>query len=214
MLLERTLLTLKKIGNERLQLPLFYESPVSLRFEIGDPAQETYLPAGGIDPLYLRRAQWRTSYLFSQTAPFDTLLWVLYRTTETETPVEQLVSRFCALCRLPAPAEVYEQETTDADGDPLLRVFLLWDLEQTPADANALLHAILTADLRTDGFRELTSAVFFLDTTHHLLFHLYDDRGADILAASKDTLRPLYTSCQNRLLAYDLERMRATFSQP
>ena len=35
MLLERTLSTLQALGNERLQLPIFYESPLSLRFEIG-----------------------------------------------------------------------------------------------------------------------------------------------------------------------------------
>ena len=43
MLLERTFETLKKIGNERLQLPIFYECPISLRFETGDPELEIFL---------------------------------------------------------------------------------------------------------------------------------------------------------------------------
>ena len=43
MLLKRTFETLKQIGNERLQLPIFYECPFSLRFETGDPDLEIFL---------------------------------------------------------------------------------------------------------------------------------------------------------------------------
>ena len=56
MLLERTLSTLQALGNERLQLPIFYESPLSLRFEIGPED----IPVN--DPRYFRMAYWRTSF--------------------------------------------------------------------------------------------------------------------------------------------------------
>ena len=52
MLLERTLSTLQALGNERLQLPIFYESPLSLRFEIGPED----IPVN--DPRYFRMAYW------------------------------------------------------------------------------------------------------------------------------------------------------------
>ena len=55
MLLERTLSTLQALGNERLQLPIFYESPLSLRFEIGPP------DIHGNAARYFRLADWRTS---------------------------------------------------------------------------------------------------------------------------------------------------------
>lgn len=210
MLLERTFQTLQKIGNERLQLPIFYESPISLRFEIGDPDTDIYLQESHLNPNYFRGAAWRLSFLYEKAAPFDTLLWVLYRTAEEETEISDLLDAFCRLTHLPAPAEVYQQEVTTAEEEPMTRVLLFWDMEKTAPKITALLDAILHCDFR--GFRELSSAVFFLDTTRHLLFHPYDDRGADAVAAKRETLLPLYTDCQNWLLEYDLERMQQIFS--
>ena len=113
MLLERTLSTLQALGNERLQLPIFYESPLSLRFEIGPED----IPVN--DPRYFRMAYWRTSFLYEKAPAFDTLLWVLYRTPDMDSDINDLLDRFCKLARLPEPAEVYEQETVDRDGKPL-----------------------------------------------------------------------------------------------
>lgn len=210
MLIKRTFETLKKLGNERLQLPIFYESPVALRFEIGDPTMETLLDGLHPNPRYLKSAQWRASFLYEKTAPFDTLLWVLYRTGEETETVPELLERFCRLAHLPNPMEVYQQETTDADGDPLTRILLFWDLAETPLKVTPLLAAIMEADF--GGFRELSSAVFFFDTTRHLLFHPYDDRGADVVGETAEALRFLYEDCQNWLLTYDLERMRRIFA--
>jgi hypothetical protein len=67
MLLERTFHTLKIIGNERLQLPIFYESPVSLRFETGDPDLEIFLTEKQLNPKYLRSALC-THFLFFHSA--------------------------------------------------------------------------------------------------------------------------------------------------
>ena len=95
MLLERTLSTLQALGNERLQLPIFYESPLSLRFEIGPED----IPVN--DPRYFRMAYWRTSFLYEKAPDFDTLLWVLYRTPDMDSDINELLDRFCKLARLP-----------------------------------------------------------------------------------------------------------------
>lgn len=63
MLLERTLSTLQALGNERLQLPIFYESPLSLRFEIGPED----IPVN--DPRYFRMAYWRTHFFMKKMPP-------------------------------------------------------------------------------------------------------------------------------------------------
>lgn len=209
MLLERTFHTLRRIKNERLQLPIFYESPIALRFEIGDPEIPVFLHEIQQNPLYFRSALWRVSVLYEKTAPFDTLLWVLYRSPDTKTEIDELLSRFCRLAVTPPPAEVYQQETTDADGEPLTRIFFFWDLTQTPLKPNLLLEGILASEL--GGFRELSSAVFLFDTKRHILFHPYDDRGLDIVAEKKEILLPLYRDCRNWLLDYDWERMQKIF---
>ncbi len=204
MLLERVTTTLQKIGNERLQLPIFYESPIALRFEIGDPA----LPTAG--SVYFRAAYLRAAYIYHQAAPFDTLLWVLYRCADTETEVQTLCQQFCEITHLPMPAEVYAQETIAMDNEPFTRIFLLWDIETTVPHMDKLLQAIIHTDFH--GFRELSSAVFFLNTTDHILYHLYDDRGLDVVAETKESILPLYQQFQNWLLDYDKKRMQTIFS--
>lgn len=204
MLLERTLYTLEKIKNPRLQLPIFYESPVALRFEIGDPAFSTR------DARYFRTGLLRASFLYESIPKPDTLLWVLYRSPDTDSDINALLERFCTLTKLPNPKEVYEQNTIDCDGDPLTRIFFFWDIEQTPPHIASLLEGILKTDFA--GFSELSSAVFFFDTAQHILLHLYDDRGMDIVAEKKETISFLYEHFPNWLLDYDKKRMDVIFS--
>ena len=213
MLLERTFETLKQIGNERLQLPIFYECPVSLRFETGDPDLEIFLTEKKLNPKYLRSALWRTSFLYEKAAPFDTLLWVLYRTPDVDSNVDEIIDRFCRLCHLPSPAEVYQQEVTTAAEEPMTRILLFWDMEDTPLKIQPLFEEIVHSDFKGLGFRELSSAIFFFNTTRHLLFHPYDDRGLDIVGKSPEDIRYLYEDCRNWLLEYDMERMQNTFEQ-
>ena len=204
MLLERTLSTLQALGNERLQLPIFYESPLSLRFEIGPED----IPVN--DPRYFRMAYWRTSFLYEKAPAFDTLLWVLSRTPDMDSDINDLLDRFCKLARLPEPAEVYEQETVDRDGKPFTRIFFFWDMEETSPKTSALLDGILKTDFA--GFLELSSAVFFFNTQTPFLLHLYDDRGMDLVASDKALLSPFYEDCHNWLLEYDLPRMDNIFA--
>lgn len=210
MLFEKVFQTLKKIGNERLQLPIFYECPTALRFETGDPTLDIFLNETELNPKYIRSALRRTSFLYQKTAPFDTLLWVLYRTEDLDTDVTALIEQFCTLTHLPASAEVYEQNVTTAEDEPMTRILLFWDMEQTIPQIPALLEAIMSCDFK--GFRELSSAVFFFDTKRQILFHPYDDRGLDVAAERPDAIRFLYEECKNWLLEYDLERMRQIFA--
>lgn len=203
MLLERATITCQKIGNERLQLPIFYESPIALRFEIGDISLST------ASSVYFRAAYLRAAYIYHQTAPFDTLLWILYHSADTETDVQTLCQQFCEIAHLPMPAEIYTQETIDMDNEPFTRIFLFWDMETTPPNIDKLLQAIIHTDFH--GFRELSSAVFFLNTTDHILYHLYDDRGLDVVAETKESILPLYQQFQNWLLDYDRKRMQSIF---
>ena len=211
MLLERTFATLKEIGNERLQLPIFYESPIALRFETGDPTLEIFLSEKQLNPIYLRSAIWRTSFLYEKIAPFDTLLWVLYRTEDVTTDIDETIDRFCHLTHLPAPAEVYQQEVTTAREEPMTRVLLFWNLEEVSFSFQPLLQEIVKSDFTGLGFRELSSALFFFDTKNHILFHPYDDRGADVVASDTEDIRFLYEDCKNWLLDYDMEHMKQIF---
>ncbi|HEX8658282.1 MAG TPA: DUF3885 domain-containing protein, partial [Hymenobacter sp.] len=50
--------------------------------------------------------------------------------------------------------------------------------------------------------------LYFLNLDRALIFHMYDDRGLDILAADRQTLRPLYEQFHDWLLDYDRPLMK------
>jgi len=57
MLLESVFETLRRIENERLQLPIFYESPIALRFETGDPSLDIFLDKTHLNPKYMKKSR-------------------------------------------------------------------------------------------------------------------------------------------------------------
>lgn len=67
---------------------------------------------------------------------------------------------------------------------------------------------------RLDKSGVLTSKeIFFLNIDKKVIFHMYDDRGADIIASDIETLRPIYDSYNNWLLQYDLEKMNSALEK-
>ncbi len=65
---------------------------------------------------------------------------------------------------------------------------------------------------RFDNYGMFTAKeVFFLNSDKKLMFHMYDDRGLDIIAADKETLRPIYEKHNDLILDYDREQIDKLF---
>lgn len=65
---------------------------------------------------------------------------------------------------------------------------------------------------RLDNSRFLTSKeVYFVNIENKLIFHMYDDRGLDIIATDKETLRSIYEKHNDLILGYDRERIDKQF---
>lgn len=65
---------------------------------------------------------------------------------------------------------------------------------------------------RLDKNSVLTSKeVYFVNADKKLIFHMYDDRGLDIIATDKETLKPIYAKHNDWLLDYDRERIDKQF---
>ena len=52
-----------------------------------------------------------------------------------------------------------------------------------------------------------------MDTKNQVLYHLYDDRGADIVAADKNLLLPIYKKYKDRILEYDKADIERIFNE-
>lgn len=54
--------------------------------------------------------------------------------------------------------------------------------------------------------------IYFVNIDKKLIFHMYDDRGLDIISAYKETLRPIYEKHNDWILDYDREQIDKQFA--
>ena len=65
---------------------------------------------------------------------------------------------------------------------------------------------------RLDNKGFLTSKeIYFVNISKKLIFHMYDDRGLDIISADKETLRLIYKEHNNWILDYDRKQIDKQF---
>ncbi|KRE07069.1 hypothetical protein ASE46_25015 [Bacillus sp. Root239] len=53
--------------------------------------------------------------------------------------------------------------------------------------------------------------IYFINLSKKMIFHLYDDRGCDVLASSKESIRFLYEEYNNWILDYNREEIDLLF---
>jgi hypothetical protein len=74
---------------------------------------------------------------------------------------------------------------------------------------------ILTAIINSDFKRypSLNGECYIVNDTTGLVFHLYDDRGLDVVSETKESLHKLYQIHSQLILAHDRDRILNMFSQ-
>jgi hypothetical protein len=197
LLKERVSAAAERIGLNKIGSPVFYNSPFGIRFEIGVGSPYSFLrvPNGKYVSSALQRA-----YIIYRKIPgrFDTLLWTLYPNGDKNE--KKLLSRFCKIAGLHKPQERYQVMLTlyDEPDEHFEAVQCYWDILSHPVNIKKLLEAIIRADI--GGFRELAASVYLFNTDLNVLYHLYDDRGLDVAAESRDLRALLYNECGDWIL--------------
>ncbi|MFS0655549.1 DUF3885 domain-containing protein [Bacillus sp. 179-C3.3 HS] len=77
-----------------------------------------------------------------------------------------------------------------------------------------LLRAICQEDFYTPNQimkGKLGYEIYLINLSKKMIFHLYDDRGCDLIAADLESLRPVYEGLQHWLLDYDRPQMDRLF---
>lgn len=199
---------ISSLGMTELLHPIFYSCPIGIRFNIGDNGNEVYIDKDdeelSVNPQYIMACLERSFKIYDSLKSKPDLLVIEGYLYENET-VEELVSSIITVTDLPKPNETKIHPTQD---DELIHTFLLWNLKDfTP---NKLLEEIIKADLGS-GNSFLTSSVYFVCTNDNVLFHLYDDRGADLVADKKEKIQHVYYELNDLILDYDREKIDDIF---
>ena len=161
----------EKIGIEKLPCAMFYTAPYGIRFQIGGD-EDIYLgdhrkPNGA----YIENAVDRALKIYAQLPAAPDILRI----------------DDCPSLSIPGLPEPDQKVGTSS----------YWSIPKEPVFLRKLFREIVKAEIDSAGIENLVSNVYFLSSRKNVLFHLYDDRGADVVAAEKEILRPLYESLQD-----------------
>ncbi|WP_100331099.1 DUF3885 domain-containing protein [Bacillus xiapuensis] len=61
------------------------------------------------------------------------------------------------------------------------------------------------------GFSRPAVDIYFVNVTKKMIYHLYDDRGCDVIASNKEDLRSLYEDLNDWILDYDRDLINKIF---
>lgn len=175
---------------QRLHLPslpcaVFEQAPAGLRFRIGGE-EDIYLgdhrkPNGA----YVENAVERALSIYGQL------------------PMEPDILRIDSCSQLFIPSLPEPDQRAGASA--------YWSIGREPVFLRKLFRAIIRAEIDPAGLEELVSNVYFLNSRDHILFQLYDDRGADVAAPDRELLRPMYEACGEWILDGEREKIRRMF---
>ena len=193
--------------------PLFYNSKIGLRFEIGCPDID-YL-----DKRYLEFVYIRAIMLFEELFYPDTDIYLIVNThrsiedMEDENNMKDIIEMYLKdkdkhdkidLIKLPY---CYQEEDEE-----VLSITFRYCLSCKLGDIDykEILKAIGNQDMGIEPL--ITDEVFFINKNNHIVYHLYDDRGLDIVANRKITLKKIYKKYNKWLLDYDGKIIDKTFN--
>ncbi|MFM1654604.1 DUF3885 domain-containing protein [Brevibacillus sp. B_LB10_24] len=197
--------------NLKLRPPLFYNWELGIRFELGDPNEEDIKN-------YMERVYSRATTLFKALhSAKDEIIIVanihhdgeenLFRRRKIKTFQHYIKSKK-VLYRLQHNVIPYVFED----------VYDIYDFETHRFALNCqvadvkyanLIKAICNQDM---GIKpKISHDVFFVNLSKNSIFHIYDDRGCDVIASSKESIRFLYEQYNNWILKYDEEAIDRLF---
>ena len=201
---------LHDLGMAGLEHPLFYHAPVGIRFEIGGE-EPIYLDRRAAklkaNPAYVQGALERTTAIYQALPAVPNLLRI--DGYPDEEPAESLLTVIRQRVGLPVPDEQLPATELDEDGDTHVQVQFYWDLSKISFQPELLLREIILGDI--GGWNGFVSSVY-LAGPGPFLYHLYDDRGLDVLGGSRKLLLPLYHQFHDWILEYNLEKIDQMFA--
>ena len=185
-------------SSERIWHPLFYVYPWGLRFELGVYELDDTLE-------YVQSAKDRGRRIWDTAfAPEDETL-VIFDTTPDRALKQELKS--CQMQRIRAQRTCPIPGEDEPDEEPTYFYRHLYRASAKEIPFDAILKRIVEERTLVGGLWRYGSAVYFYNRTKKLLFHPYDDRGADLIGPNRESLRPFYRSLNDLLLDYNREDM-------
>ena len=198
----------------KLAPALFYHSPIGLRFEIG-------VPYRGIEhPSYFQTVKMRSVFLFEEIFDAaDELCMVVnaYEQHLLDYPFLNtginVIPTFITNKDLLAKVGRVELEREYEEDGKLAGIgyqSCVW-CKRNEIDYKGILTAIGYQDFPNFNHPFTREGVYFINPRSHIIYHLYDDRGLDVVSNHAFSISCLYRKYNNWILDYDRQRIDSMF---
>ena len=210
-------------------IPRFYGTPVGIRFELsgimGTWSEELGRERNDYElAKCIEQATKRSTALFEAAFPEFEDGWFIGRASVAQT-MRQRIGRFRLPSRRAALNHLDSFVPVEARSKLVIDVVPNWRNEDSEDD-QPLLEASLSIAPRSMSWQpvlaersaaelggvDLGWETYFVSRVSGIVFHMYDDRGLDIIAPDAAAIRPIYTNFDDWVLDYDRERIDAVFT--
>ncbi len=200
--------------NLTLRPPLFYNWDVSIRFELGNPQM-----FGLNKEHYMEQVYYRSLELFRVLHDIEDEALVVTHAYFADRPKNKVKK-----------LNLYKKYINKKEPIRSLKLEILPDIEcepdETPDPSNNMYRYWTRCRIGDINYIQLIKAicnhdvgikpriyhrVFFININKKTIFHIYDDRGCDVIASSREELMRIFEGFNDWILDYDRERINRVF---
>ncbi|WP_270182020.1 DUF3885 domain-containing protein [Alkalihalobacillus sp. CinArs1] len=197
--------------NLELKPPLFYNWDIGIRFQLGVELSEA---STNDDPAYIQGVYNRAITLFECLHSHTDNMFVVVDVNDygDGKPLKPKLRNFSPYVKEKSVLYKVRHQSIlqDHDEDERFKTHRFTLMCKTPDFKHKqMLKAICNQDM---GIKpKIEHRVYFINLNKKTIFHVYDDRGCDVLAASPETIGELYKRYYDWILGYDRERIDKVF---
>lgn len=184
------------ININKLEGGLFLDHPIAIRFYLGEglPFKKR-----------VEQANFRALEIFEKTFSKSQKLLVVIKVYENSPMRIEKEMKFLRTC-------FNNDSLLDKSYDYDTGYFFVKTTKKK-VDYKLLIRASINTDLGAGYEPKLDWRIFFLTKEKNVVFHVYDDRGCDVVAEKEEDIRPLYRTYHDWLSTYkrDTEKMGKFF---
>jgi hypothetical protein len=174
---------------------LFYKWPVGIRFELG-----------------LETFRERAPKLYEAAFAQEDVCVIISQDWPAENIYQPARQRYFRVFSLPGafdskhPVSIQSLEVTTEEKGEQETFTLQWgELQARSFQYLSVLEGIANADHAQTP--SVSGRVYFLNPATAIIVHMYDDRGLDIIAATREPLMPIYRDFNDWILDFNRERV-------
>ena len=202
-----------RFPNLKIRPPLFYDWPIGIRFELGDPDEDNR-------ERYMERVYFRALSLFKALHSTHDEMWMIANVHHREENLwrrrrvkifQHYVKSKEVLYRLQHQVIPWVFEDLDEYSEGLQTHRYTLRCKVSDVKYVHLVKALCNRDMAINP--KIEHDLFFVNLSRDTIFHIYDDRGCDVIASTKESIRPLYETYSEWILPYDKEAIDRVFQE-